>query len=59
MEKDLIIGAASNYTWNELKYWVNSIRASKFEGDVVIVGTNMTRETIDKLTSEGVVLQLY
>lgn len=57
--KDLIIGGASNYTWDQLKYWVNSIKRSGFQGDVVIVGTNMTRETIDKLTEQGVMLSLY
>lgn len=56
---DLIIGGASNYTWNELKYWVNSIKRSGFKGDVVLVATNINKETIDKLTSEGVKLELY
>lgn len=59
MKKDLIIGGASNYTWDQLKYWVNSIRKSGFEGDVAIVGTNLKKETIDKLTQEGVILSLY
>lgn len=59
MGKDIIIGGASNYSWNELKYWVNSIRKSGFSGDVVLVATNISKETIDKLTSEGVLLSLY
>lgn len=57
--KDLIIGGATNYSWNELQYWVNSIKKSEFKGDVVLVGTNMKKETIDKLTSLGVQLSLY
>ena len=59
MEKDLIIGAASGYDWSKLKYWVKSIRNSGFTGDVAIVGTNITKETIDRLTKEGVILSLY
>jgi hypothetical protein len=59
MSKDLIIGGASNYTWNELKYWVNSIKKTGFDGDIVLVGTNYTKETIDKLSSEGVILSMY
>lgn len=59
MIKDLIIAAASNYDWTKLQYWVNSIRKSGFEGDVAIVGTNMTKDTIDRLTKEGVILSLY
>lgn len=59
MAKDLIIGAASGYTWDKLKYWVNSIRKTRFEGDVVLVGTDMKKETIDRLTKEGIILSLY
>lgn len=59
MAKDLIIGGASNYTWNELKYWINSIKRSGFSGDVVLVATNITKETIEKLTNEGIILSLY
>lgn len=59
MGKDLIIGGASNYTWDDLKYWVNSIKLSGFTGDIVLVATNITKETIDKLTSEGINLDLY
>lgn len=59
MEKDLIVGAAVGYDWDKLKYWVNSIRKSGFTGDVAIVGTNITKETIDRLTKEGVILSLY
>jgi hypothetical protein len=57
--KDLIIGCASNYSWDHLKYWVNSIKKSGFSGDVVIVGTNMKADTISKLSQEGVLLSLY
>jgi hypothetical protein len=59
MKKDLIIGGASNYTWDQLKYWVNSIKKSGFEGDIVIVGTNLKKATIEKLNDEGVILSLY
>ena len=59
MNKDLIIGGASNYVWDDLKYWVNSIKKSGFSGDIVLVATNTTKETIDKLRSEGVKVELY
>lgn len=57
--KNVIIGGASNYTWDHLKYWVNSIKRSGFSGDIVLVATNMNKATIDKLQSEGVILELY
>jgi hypothetical protein len=59
MAKHLIIGAASNYTWEHLKLWVNSIKMSGFTGDIVIVSNNMSKETIQKLSDEGVELSLY
>lgn len=59
MAKDLIIGGASNYGWDQLKYWVNSIKRSGFSGDIVLVATNITKETIEKLLSENVKLSLY
>lgn len=59
MDKDLIIGFASNYTWNELQYWVNSIKKTSFSGDIVIVSDNITKETIDKLSSKGVELAIF
>lgn len=59
MGKDLIIGAGSNYDWDKLKYWVNSIKKSGFTGDTVLVASNITKETIDKLLAEGVKLALY
>lgn len=57
--KDLIIGACSNYTYDDLKYWINSIRRSGFDGDVVLTGTNLKKDTIQALTKEGVGLELY
>lgn len=60
MEKtDIIIGGASNYSWNELKYWINSIIKSGFNGDVILVATNISKETIDILTTKGIKLSLY
>lgn len=59
MEKSLIIGCVSNYKWDDVKYWVNSIRKSGYEGDVAVVGTNLSKDFIDKLTAEGILIQAY
>lgn len=59
MAKDLIIGGASNYTWDHLKHWVNSIKRSGFTGDIVLVATNISNETIERLVNEGVKLSVY
>jgi hypothetical protein len=57
--KDLIIGGASGYTWDHLKYWINSIKKSGFTGDIVLVATNISQETIQRLVKEGIILSLY
>lgn len=59
MAKDLIIGGASGYNWDQLKYWVNSIKKTGFKGDVVIVATNMPGETVKKLVENDVKVYAY
>ena len=59
MDKTLIIGGASNYDWSDLQYWVNSIKATSFKGDITIVATNIDTETIDKLSNMGVKVSVY
>ncbi len=59
MAKDLIIGGASNYNWDQLKYWVNSIRKTGFKGDVVLVATNMSGDTVKKLVEQDVKVYAY
>jgi hypothetical protein len=57
--KDLIIGGCSNYSWNDVRYWVNSIKQSGFKGDVVLVATNISKDTIEKLKEKGVIIYPY
>lgn len=57
--KDLIIGSASNYSWDVVKYWVNSIQRSGFDGDIALVGSNISKNTIDFLSTKNVKVFLY
>lgn len=59
MAKDLIIGGASGYNWDQLKYWVNSIKRTGFKGDIVLVSTNMSGETVKKLVEQDVKVFAY
>jgi len=54
--KDLIIGCSTNYTWSTLKYWVNSIKKTEFNGDVVLILFNCDSETVQKLNDSGVTI---
>lgn len=56
---DIIIGGASGYDWEKVKLWVNSIKATGFGGDIVLVATNITADTIKKLVDEKVKVSLY
>lgn len=51
--KDCIVGCATNYDWSKLKYWVNSINASGFEGDKVLILMNCDKDTVQKVTDAG------
>ena len=55
MEKDLIIGAFTNYTdYDVLKPWVQSIKDSGFEGDTVLIAIGTSDELVSRLVEEGV-----
>lgn len=51
--KDLIIGCSTNYDWSRLKYWINSINRSGFDGEKVMVLMNCDRDTIQKIIDSG------
>lgn len=51
--KDLIIGCSTNYDWPKLKYWVNSINKSGFEGDKVLILMNCDKDTVLKVIDAG------
>ena len=59
MDKDLIIGGASNYDYDKLQYWINSIKQTDFTGDIVLCATNISKETLDKLESKKISVYAY
>ena len=59
MAKDLIIGGASGYKYNDIKYWINSIQRSGFDGDIVLVATNITVDELEKVAQKGVKILAY
>lgn len=59
MVKDLIIGGASNYKYDQVKRWINSIKKSGFDGDIVLVATNMKNEELAKVAEQGVNILVY
>lgn len=53
-EKDCIIGFSSNYSWDIIKYWVNSLNRCGFTGDKVLIVGNCSSDTIKKIQSENI-----
>ena len=53
MEKDLIIGAFKNYSFNTIKPWIQSINDCGFTGDKVIISIGSSNETNSKLADAG------
>jgi hypothetical protein len=47
--KDLIIGCYTNYDWETLKFWVNSIEKSGFKGDKAMIVFDSNYDTVQQL----------
>lgn len=56
MDKNLIIGGFTNYGINQLKPWVLSAKKIQGDIDVVLVTGNTTKETVDWLNENGVIV---
>src|ERR1700749_3217211 len=54
--KDLIISAASGYNPKDVSYWINSIKLSGFQGDVMVIDFGLPQQTVAYLQSKGVKL---
>lgn len=56
MAKDLIIGAFSNYDYDAVKPWIDSINQSGFLGDKVLITINISKEINDKIREAGFIV---
>lgn len=50
---DLIIGCSTNYDWNKLKYWINSVNKCGFVGKKILILMNCDAETVNKVVQSG------
>jgi hypothetical protein len=51
--KDIVIGAVTNYSWDKIKFWVNSLEASGFDGLKVMICYNLDYGVVEELTKRG------
>lgn len=49
MKKDIIVGCFTNYDWDKIKFWANSIDASGFTGDKAMIVYNSHFSTVQEL----------
>jgi hypothetical protein len=57
--KDVIIGAITNYSIDQISPWVESINKCGFNGDRYMVCYNVSYETVDYLKKNGFKLKLF
>jgi len=51
--KDLIVGCITNYNYDKIKYWINSIDQCGFSGDKVMICYNVDYDTCEKISQKG------
>jgi hypothetical protein len=56
MKTNLIIGASYNYSYEQIKYWINSINKSGFDGHKVLILFDGTTELVEKVQEQGFVV---
>ena len=54
MRKYLVMSAFTNYQAEVIYPWYNSLRETGYDGDVIVVALDATKETLDKLTDKGI-----
>lgn len=55
-KKDLVIGAVTGYTFEQIAPWVNSLDRSGFEGIKVVLAYNVSYDLVEELTKRGYVI---
>jgi hypothetical protein len=55
--KDIIIGAADKYNISQIRCWINSIKASGFAGDILLISYRLDDEVLAYAAQKGV--QVY
>lgn len=54
MGKDLVIGAVSNYEFDKIEPWLNSLQRTGYKGNIALIAYNMSAETVATLSNRNV-----
>jgi hypothetical protein len=52
--RDLVMGAVSGYSFQEVQYWVNSLKESGYRGKTLVIAYTATYKLVDQLLDRGV-----
>jgi hypothetical protein len=52
--RDLVMGAVSGYSYQDVQYWVNSLKASGYGGRALVIAYTATYDLVDRLLDRGV-----
>lgn len=52
--RDLLMGAVSGYSFQDIQYWVNSLEQSGYRGRALILAYSATYDLVDRLLERGV-----
>ncbi len=53
MFRDIVIGAVTNYNWNQVKCWANSLDQSGFDGLKAVLCYNVSYDLVEELTKRN------
>lgn len=51
--KDIVIGCITNYNWDNIKTWVNSLEQSGFTGEKIMICYDISYELAGELSTKG------
>lgn len=54
MKTDIVIGAVGDYHYDQIKFWVNSLKVSGFKGRKILLSYNSNPDLVTELTFQGI-----
>lgn len=54
--QDVVVGAITNYDFDKIKYWVNSLDTCGFTGKKVMLCYNISFDVVEELTKRGYII---
>lgn len=57
--KDVVISSVTNYKWDDIKYWVNSLDRSGFSGDKIVICYNVDYNLVEELVKRNYIVHAF